>query len=196
MHSMVHYIQKNTRCTCIHSYDSTIVMYSLLSDLKTHLLFLRDDQNCRYEVLIDIFGVDYPNRDQRFEIIYNLLSIVHNMRIHVKCKLYEGELPISIGTIFSTASWFEREIFDMYGIAFSEHKDLRRILTDYGFHGNPMLKDFPITGTQEVIYNEEKRKVVYQAIDLPQDFRRFDTLSPWEGQVHNINIEEKKSDNI
>lgn len=176
------YIQKKLKCECTQENDGTIIMLSTLGNIKEHLVFLRDDEKCRFELLIDIFGVDYPDREKRFELIYNLLSVVHNIRMHIKLQLDENELPPSVETIFSTATWFEREVFDMYGIEFSDHSDLRRILTDYGFKGYPMLKDFPLTGYEEVRYDIDTKKVVYKPIDLPQDFRTFDSLSPWEGK--------------
>ncbi|HCE59340.1 MAG TPA: NADH-quinone oxidoreductase subunit C [Wolbachia sp.] len=182
MDKIVKHIQKKLKCECIQEDDCTIVTYSTLKDIEEHLLFLRDDEKCRFEVLVDTFAVDYPDREKRFEVIYNLLSIVHNIRIHIKLQLHEGDLVPSVAKIFSTASWFEREVFDMYGIEFSGHPDLRRILTDYGFKGYPMLKDFPLTGYEEVKYDAEKEKVVYSPIDLPQDFRSFESLSPWEGK--------------
>ncbi|QKX01975.1 NADH-quinone oxidoreductase subunit C [Wolbachia endosymbiont of Cruorifilaria tuberocauda] len=181
MNKTAKYIQKKTKCEYIQQSDNTIIMCSTLSDIENHLLFLRDNERCRFELLVDIFGIDYPCREKRFELIYNLLSIVHNVRLHVKLQLGESEIPPSIIKIFSTASWFEREVFDMYGIEFSNHPDLRRILTDYGFKGHPMLKDFPLTGYKEVKYDIKEKKVVYNPIDLPQDFRMFDSLSPWEG---------------
>ncbi|MDN5247915.1 MAG: NADH-quinone oxidoreductase subunit C [Wolbachia endosymbiont of Tyrophagus putrescentiae] len=176
------YIQKKLKCECTQADDRTTVVHSTPGDIKEHLFFLRDDEKCRFELLIDIFAVDYPDREKRFEVIYNLLSVVHNTRAHVKLQLSEGESAPSITKIFSTASWFEREVFDMYGVEFSGHPDLRRILTDYGFKGYPMLKDFPLTGYEEVIYDPQAKKVVYNPIDLPQDFRTFDNLSPWEGK--------------
>lgn len=154
------------------------------------MLFLRDDEKCRFELLIDIFGVDYPDREKRFELIYNLLSVVYNIRLHIKLQLDESDTPPSIAQIFSTASWFEREVFDMYGVEFSDHPDLRRILTDYGFKGHPMLKDFPLTGYEEVKYDIEAKKVVYNPIDLPQDFRILNSLSPWEGKAAKTDTKE------
>jgi NADH-quinone oxidoreductase subunit C len=182
MDKIVKHIQKELECDYIQADAYTIAIHSTLDSIEKYLFFLRDDEKCRFELLVDIFGVDYPDREKRFEVIYNLLSIVHNIRIQVKLQLYGGDVPPSVAKIFSTASWFEREVFDMYGIEFSGHPDLRRILTDYGFKGNPMLKDFPLTGYEEVRYDIEAKKVVYNPIDLPQDFRTFDSLSPWEGK--------------
>lgn len=192
MDKLANYIQKKLKCDCIQSDDGTIVIHSTLDNIEKHLLFLRDDEKCRFELLIDVFGVDYPDREKRFELIYNLLSVVHNARVHVKLQLYESDTPTSVEKIFSTASWFEREVFDMYGIEFSNHSDLRRILTDYGFKGYPMLKDFPLTGYKEVRYNVETKKVVYNPIDLPQDFRMFDSLSPWKS--HSVLEKVEKAD--
>lgn len=177
---MHNYIYKTLKCKCLRANDQTIVINSTISEIENHLLFLRDNEKCQFESLIDVFAVDYPNRNKRFEIIYHLLSIVHNTRVRVRLELYESDLPASVAKLFSTASWFEREIFDMYGIEFSGHPDLRRILTDYGFKGHPMLKDFPLTGYKEIRYDTKTKKVVYHPVDLPQDFRLFDTLSPWE----------------
>ncbi|MDG7056281.1 MAG: NADH-quinone oxidoreductase subunit C [Wolbachia endosymbiont of Meromenopon meropis] len=189
----IKYIQKETKCECIEQNDGTIVMYSSLDNIKNDLLFLRDSKKCRFELLIDVFTVDYPDREKRFELIYNLLSVVCNIRIHIKLLLHENDTPPSISCIFSTASWFEREVFDMYGIKFSGHPDLRRILTDYGFKGYPMLKDFPLTGYEEVRYNIETKKVMYGPIDLPQDLRMFNNLSPWRNgdkSTTKINVKE------
>ncbi|MDF0607531.1 NADH-quinone oxidoreductase subunit C [Wolbachia endosymbiont of Onchocerca gibsoni] len=190
MNKTAKYIQKKTKCKCIQQDDGTIIIYSALDNIENHLLFLRDDEKCRFELLIDIFGVDYPDREKRFELIYNLLSVVYNIRLHIKLQLDESDTPPSIAKIFSTASWFEREVFDMYGVEFSDHPDLRRILTDYGFKGHPMLKDFPLTGYEEVKYDIEAKKVVYNPIDLPQDFRILNSLSPWEGKATKTDTKE------
>ncbi len=176
---MDQHIQKKLKCECVQLGSSTIQIYATINTIKEYLIFLHDDELCRFELLVDIFGVDYLNHDKRFEVIYNLLSIVHNTRIRIKLPIDEGEVVPSVTKIFSAASWFEREIFDMYGIKFSSHPDLRRILTDYGFVGHPLLKDFPLTGYEEVKYDQNKKKVVYNPIDLPQDYRLFDSLSPW-----------------
>src|SRR6185437_7358475 len=145
------------------------------------LTFLRDDPQCRFTVLCDVCGVDYPDRPRRFEIVYNLLSLAHNRRIRVKLETDE-ELPVPSATgIFSSAGWWEREAFDLYGVYFSDHPDLRRILTDYGFDGHPLRKDFPLTGYVELRYDEEQKRVVYEPVKLKQEFRSFDFASPWEG---------------
>jgi NADH-quinone oxidoreductase subunit C len=145
------------------------------------LTFLRDDPRCLFKVLVDLCGVDYPQRPERFEVVYNLLSLHHNQRIRVKVTTDE-ETPVpSVSGVFSTANWFEREAWDLFGIYFSDHPDLRRILTDYGFEGHPLRKDFPLTGYVEVRYDEEQKRVVYEPIKLKQEFRSFEFLSPWEG---------------
>ncbi len=145
------------------------------------LTFLRDDANCRFQQLMDICGVDYPERERRFEVVYNMLSLIHNMRVRVKVEADE-ETPVpSVSGVFSSAGWWEREAWDLFGIYFSEHPDLRRIMTDYGFEGHPLRKDFPLTGYVEVRYDDEQKRVVYEPVKLTQEFRTFDFLSPWEG---------------
>ena len=145
------------------------------------LKFLRDDAQCAFTQLIDLCGVDYPERPARFEVVYHVLSMVHNARLRVKIAVPEGALVPSIVGLFDVANWLEREAFDMYGIAFSGHPDLRRLLTDYGFEGHPLRKDFPLTGHVEVRYDPAQRRVVYEPVSLPQEFRTFDFESPWEG---------------
>jgi NADH-quinone oxidoreductase subunit C len=145
--------------------------------------FLRDESQCQFKMLVDVCGVDYPERPERFEIVYNLLSLKHNQRIRVKVTTDEDTPVPSVTSVFSTAGWFEREAWDLYGIFFSDHPDLRRILTDYGFQGHPMRKDFPLTGYVEVRYDEEQKRVVYEPVKLVQEFRRFDFESPWEGMT-------------
>jgi len=143
--------------------------------------FLRDDPQCRFTVLCDICGVDYPERPLRFEVVYNLLSISHNQRIRLKTETDdEHAVPSAVG-LFSSAGWWEREAWDLFGIYFAGNPDLRRILTDYGFNGHPLRKDFPLTGYVEMRYDEEQKRVVYEPVRLPQEFRSFDFLSPWEG---------------
>lgn len=145
------------------------------------LTFLRDDSQCLFKGLMDICGVDYPQREERFEVVYNLLSIRQNLRIRLKVPTDENTpVPSAIG-LFSSAGWLERETWDMYGIYFSDHPDLRRLLTDYGFEGHPMRKDFPLTGYVEVRYDDAQKRVVYEPVKLAQEFRNFDFLSPWEG---------------
>jgi NADH-quinone oxidoreductase subunit C len=143
--------------------------------------FLRDDGQCRFGVLCDICGVDYPDRALRFEVVYNLLSLSHNRRIRVKVDTDEEHpVPSAVG-LFSSAGWWEREAWDLFGIYFADNPDLRRILTDYGFDGHPLRKDFPLTGYVEMRYDERQKRVVYEPVRLPQEFRSFDFLSPWEG---------------
>ena len=145
------------------------------------LNFLRDDSACQFKVLIDICGVDYPERNPRFEVVYQLLSPAQNQRLMVKVGA-NADTPVPSATgIFSSAGWFEREVWDLFGISFSGHPDLRRILTDYGFEGHPLRKDFPLTGHVEVHYDDEQKRVVYKPVKLVQEFRSFDFLSPWEG---------------
>ena len=147
------------------------------------LAFLRDDANCRFKCLADLCGVDYPERPERFEVVYNLLSHRHNLRIRIKTSTDEDTPVPSVSGLFSSAVWFEREAWDLYGIFFSDHPDLRRLLTDYGFEGYPMRKDFPLTGYVEVRYDDEQKRVVYEPVSLTQEFRSFDYLSPWEGPL-------------
>ncbi|RDD62185.1 NADH-quinone oxidoreductase subunit C [Ferruginivarius sediminum] len=148
------------------------------------LTFLRDDANCHFKQLVDITGVDYPEREERFEVVYHLLSLKHNQRVRVKLPTGE-ETPVdSVTGVFSFAGWCEREVWDMYGVFFANHPDLRRILTDYGFEGHPLRKDFPLTGFVEVRYDEDEKRVVYDRVKLTQEFRNFDFMSPWEGMLH------------
>jgi NADH-quinone oxidoreductase subunit C len=142
---------------------------------------LRDDARCRFEVLIDICGVDYPGRADRFDVVYHLLSPRLNQRLRVKLATDDTRPVPSLVGVFPAANWFEREAYDMYGILFSGHPDLRRLLTDYGFQGYPLRKDFPLTGYVEVRYDDEAKRVVYEPVKLTQEFRQFDFESPWEG---------------
>lgn len=152
-------------------------------DLHGFVKFLRDDAKCAFQEMVDITAVDYPTRPERFEMVYHFLSLTHNHRIRIKTTTNE-ETPIdSITDLYPAANWFEREVFDMYGIAFVNHPDLRRILTDYGFDGHPLRKDFPLTGFVELRYDETQKRCVYEPVKLAQDFRTFDFLSPWEGMT-------------
>jgi len=160
-----------------------LVLWTTPDSLVPLLSFLRDDPRCRFRILVDICGVDYPDRPQRFEVVYNLLSIHMNRRVRVKLAADEATAVPSASGLFSTAGWFEREAWDLYGIFFAGNADLRRILTDYGFEGHPMRKDFPLTGYVELRYDEEQKRVVYEKVRLTQEFRRFDFTSPWEGMV-------------
>lgn len=159
------------------------------------LTFLRDDVQCQFINLTDISGVDYPQRVNRFDVVYQLLSPRQNLRIRVKVSADEDTLVPSGTAVFAGADWFEREIYDMYGVLFSGHPDLRRILTDYGFEGHPLRKDFPLTGFVEVRYNDEVKRVVYEPIQLRQEFRNFDFLSPWEGTDYVLPGDEKAKAN-
>ncbi|MEI6985814.1 MAG: NADH-quinone oxidoreductase subunit C [Rhodospirillaceae bacterium] len=144
------------------------------------LTFLRDDSRCLFQQLVDVCGVDWPSAEDRLEVVYNLLSLKHNRRIRLKLSTRDGVQVPSATVVFSGANWFEREVWDMYGVMFSGHPDLRRILTDYGFEGHPLRKDFPLTGYVEMRYDDQLKRVVYEPVKLPQDFRSFDFLSPWE----------------
>lgn len=165
----------------------TVTRGTILNVLKV----LRDDAKCKFDTLVDICGVDYPARRNRFEVVYNLLSTSLNQRVRVKVETDE-ETPVASATpVYSAAGWFEREAWDLYGILFSDHPDLRRILTDYGFEGHPMRKDFPLTGYVEVRYDDEEKRVVYEPVKLTQAFRAFDFLSPWEGAKYVLPGDEK-----
>ena len=150
-------------------------------DILEVLKVLRDDANCQFKQLVDVCGVDYPEKETRFAVVYNLLSLTHNLRIRIKIWTDEDTPVPSACELFSSANWWEREVWDLYGIYFSGHPDLRRILTDYGFEGHPLRKDFPLTGYVEMRYDDEQKRVVYEPVKLTQEFRTFDFLSPWEG---------------
>ena len=145
------------------------------------MIFLKTHSSTKFKQLIDITAVDYPERDKRFKMVYLLLSHEKNSRIKIEFDIKEGEILSSLTSIFPSANWMEREVFDMYGVEFKDHPDLRRILTDYGFKGHPLRKDFPLTGHNEVRYSEEDKKVIYEPIKLEQNYRNFDYESPWEG---------------
>jgi len=153
--------------------------------------FLHDDGNCRFVSIVDICGVDYPSREERFEVVYHLLSPYRNLRVRVKVTTDDSHPVPSLTPLFPGADWYEREAYDFYGILFSGHPDLRRILTDYGFDGHPLRKDFPLTGFVEVRYDEERKRVVYEPVKLAQEFRNFDYLSPWEGTDYVLPGDEK-----
>jgi NADH-quinone oxidoreductase subunit C len=155
------------------------------------LTWLRDDSNCLFKQLVDVTAVDYPERPARFDVVYNLLSLRHNLRIRVKVEAGENESIPSVTEVFSSANWLEREVWDMYGLYFAGHPDLRRILTDYGFEGHPQRKDFPLTGHVEMRYDEDQKRVVYEPVKLTQAFRNFDYLSPWEGSFDVLPGDEK-----
>ncbi|WP_428247093.1 NADH-quinone oxidoreductase subunit C [Ferrovibrio sp.] len=155
------------------------------------LTFLRDEGNCQFVQLIDVFGVDWPEREKRFDVVYHLLSLKLNQRIRVTVQTDEDTPVPSITGVFSAAGWFERETWDMYGVMFSGHPDLRRILSDYGFEGHPLRKDFPLTGYVEVRYDNQQKRVIYEPVQLSQEFRRFDFMSPWEGAKYVLPGDEK-----
>jgi len=155
------------------------------------LTFLRDDGNCQFVQLIDVLGVDWPERAKRFDVIYHLLSLKLNQRVRITVQTDEDTPVPSVTAIYSAAGWFEREVWDMYGVMFSGHPDLRRILSDYGFEGHPLRKDFPLTGYVEVRYDNEQKRVVYEPVQLTQEFRRFDFMSPWEGAKYVLPGDEK-----
>ena len=150
-------------------------------DLHNVLLFIKNDSRVKFRQLIDITAVDYPESENRFKLIYFLLSHENNLRLNIEFFIKENDLVSSVTSIFPSANWMEREVFDMYGISFNDHPDLRRILTDYNFKGHPLRKDFPLTGHNEVRYNEESKKVIYEPVKLEQNYRNFDYESPWEG---------------
>ena len=179
------------------SVQSFAVMHGELSivGVRDHIVdllrFLIVDTQCRFETLIDLAGVDYPERSDRFEVVYHLLSMRLNQRIRIKIGTSEDAPVPSIVEVFPAANWYEREAFDMYGIQFAGHPDLRRLLTDYGFEGYPLRKDFPLTGHVEVRYDDLEKRVVYEAVQLTQEYRNFDFLSPWEGMTAEIPGDEK-----
>ena len=179
--------------------DTEIALGELIVTVKREsivevLKFLRDDANCQFRQLMDLCGVDHPEREQRFCVVYNLLSLIHNNRIRVKTWTDENTPVDSVTGIFSVAGWWERETWDLYGIYFANHPDLRRILTDYGFEGHPLRKDFPLTGYVELRYDDEQKRVVYEPVKLTQEFRTFDFLSPWEGVQRVLPGDEKAED--
>jgi NADH-quinone oxidoreductase subunit C len=163
----------------------------LAARINEVLQFLRDDPQCRFVNFIDLTAADYPEREKRFDVVYHLLSPYTNARIRVKLQAGEGDDVPSAIPSFPAANWFEREVYDMFGLVFSGHPDLRRMLTDYGFQGHPLRKDFPTTGYVEVRYDDEAKRVVYEPVKLVQEFRQFDYLSPWEGTKYVLPGDEK-----
>ncbi|CAA2141866.1 NADH-quinone oxidoreductase subunit C [Hyphomicrobium sp. ghe19] len=172
------------------AYDELTVVVAR-ENIVEILTKLRDDPKCQFEVLIDICGVDYPERAERFDVVYHLLSMRLNQRLRVKISTDEATPVASVNDVFPAANWYEREAYDLYGIRFTGHPDLRRILTDYGFQGHPLRKDFPLTGYVEVRYDDEKKRVVYEPVKLTQEFRDFDFESPWESPSHVLPGDEK-----
>lgn len=163
----------------ISNQELTIEVYN--ASIVRVLSILRDNPDCKFRVLVDICGVDYPDEVPRFKVVYHLLSVEHNTRIRVKLAVSADTQVPSVTSVFQCANWYEREVWDLYGILFSDHPDLRRILTDYNFEGHPLRKDFPLTGYLEVRYDEDEKRVIYEPVKLTQEFRSFDFLSPWEG---------------
>jgi NADH-quinone oxidoreductase subunit C len=158
-----------------------LTLHVTLAHLEDLVDFLRTDPSCRFSSLVDVTAIDHPSRVERFDVVYHFLSMYQNHRIRLKLAVRETDMVPSIQGIHPSANWFEREVFDMFGILFSGHPDLRRILTDYGFRGHPLRKDFPTTGYTEVRYDEVLKRVVYEPVSLVQEYRQFDFMSPWEG---------------
>ena len=184
LQAQAQYIKSNFENIAINEpiVNDNLIIYVDKNNLENFLIFLRDDQQLSFKTLIDVFGADMLGvRSPRFEVIYNLLSYKLNNRITVKVAIDDAVEVPTVSKIFSSAGWFEREAFDMYGIVFKNHPDLRRILTDYDFEGHPLRKDFPLTGYKELRYDEEQKKVVYEDVKLTQEFRNFDFEMPWEG---------------
>ena len=172
------------RPDCVISWDiafGELTMNVTQPSLPGFVEFLKTDSNCRFSSLVDLTAVDHPDRDRRFDMVYHFLSMYQNHRIRLKVGVREDDIVPSLSGVHSGANWFEREVFDMFGILFSGHPDLRRILTDYGFRGYPLRKDFPTTGYTELRYDEEQKRVDYAPVQLVQEYRQFDFMSPWEG---------------
>ncbi len=174
--------------------NDELVVEVTLNGLVAFAEFLRADRNCRFSTLIDITAVDYPQRDKRFDVVYHFLSMYQNQRLRVKIPVRASDIVPSITAVHPSANWFEREVFDMYGLMFADHPDLRRILTDYGFRGHPLRKDFPTTGYTEVRYDEKEKRVVYEPVSLVQEYRQFDFMSPWEGAEYILPGDDKGGD--
>jgi NADH-quinone oxidoreductase subunit C len=176
-----HIVQTSGATTAMSVRLGELMLETTPDKLLALLKFLRDDAKCLFNQLVDVCGVDWPEREKRFDVVYNLLSLKNNQRVRVKVATDESTPVPSAASLYSSAGWFEREAYDLYGVWFSDHPDLRRILTDYGFEGHPLRKDFPLTGFVEVRYDDEQKRVVYDKVRLAQEFRNFDFLSPWEG---------------
>jgi len=174
-----------------HVRGGELTVEATQSSLVAFVEFLKTDPTCLFTTLIDITAVDWPGRAKRFEMVYHFLSMYRNQRIRLKVAVREEDMVPSITSVHPSANWFEREVFDMFGLLFSGHPDLRRILTDYGFRGHPLRKDFPTTGYTEVRYDEEKKRVVYEPVKLVQEYRQFDFMSPWEGAEYVLPGDEK-----
>lgn len=195
LHELGQHLQAK-RKDCVLSWDVangeltvTIAPTSLVSFVE----FLKTDGACRFSSLVDITAVDYPSRAKRFDVVYHFLSMYQNQRIRLRAQIREDDMVPSIIAVHPSANWFEREVFDMFGILFTGHPDLRRILTDYGFRGHPLRKDFPTTGYTEVRYDAVQKRVVYEPVNLVQEYRQFDFMSPWEGAQYILPGDEKKT---
>ena len=184
-------LSSNGAVTAVESHKGELTLLAHADAIAELLTLLRDAEDCRFTILIDICGADYPSRPERFEVVYHLLSITKNLRIRVKIPAREDHPVPSVVGVFPAAGWFEREAWDLYGIFFAGNPDLRRILTDYGFDGHPLRKDFPMTGYVELRYDEEQKRVVYEPVKLQQEFRNFDFMSPWEGANYVLPGDEK-----
>lgn len=185
--------QKRNDCVISWSLENGELSIAVApANISSFIEFLRVDSRCKFSTLIDITAVDYPNRLKRFDVVYHLLSMYQNHRIRLKVSLRENEAIQSIVSVHPSANWFEREVFDMFGVLFQQHPDLRRLLTDYGFQGFPLRKDFPTTGYNEVRYDEAQKKVVYEPVSLTQEYRQFDFMSPWEGAEYIMPDDEKE----
>jgi NADH-quinone oxidoreductase subunit C len=185
------YLEDNLVKAEVISLNDQVTIVAAKDDLLDLIIGLRDSKDLRFTILTDLFGADFPEREKRFEVVYNLLSLKINKRIYVKVNLAENEDINSVASIYNAATWYEREVFDMYGIIFKNNPDLRRILTDYGFQGHPLRKDFPLTGHVEVSYDPELEKVIYKPVVLQQEYRGFDFLSPWQGTDYILPGDEK-----
>jgi NADH-quinone oxidoreductase subunit C len=184
--------EKLTGATCALAFGELTVTLAL-ADIPAALAVLKTDPAFKFSTLVDITAVDHPERAARFDVVYHLLSMFTNARLRLKAEVGEEDMVPSALPTYPAAGWFEREVFDMFGILFSGHPDLRRILTDYGFRGHPLRKDFPTTGYTEVRYDEAQKRVVYEPVKLVQDYRQFDFMSPWEGAQYILPGDEKKA---
>ncbi|WP_124112911.1 NADH-quinone oxidoreductase subunit C [Palleronia sp. THAF1] len=188
---------KAARPDCVLGYDvafGELTVNVALASVKSLVEFMRTDKTCRFTSLIDLTAIDHPAREVRFDLVYHFLSMWQNHRVRIKTQVREDEMAASITDVHPSAGWFEREVFDMFGILFTGHPDLRRILTDYGFRGHPLRKDFPTTGYTELRYDETVKRVVYEPVDLVQEYRQFDFMSPWEGADYILPGDEKSKE--
>jgi NADH-quinone oxidoreductase subunit C len=194
LHELAHHIESRQSDAFISAdiAHGELTIDVSVNEIEGLMEFLKLDRACLFSTLIDITAVDYPSRERRFDVVYHLLSMYQNHRIRVQAALREDEMMPSITGVFPAANWFEREVYDMYGILFSGHPDLRRLLTDYGFRGHPLRKDFPTTGYTELRYDEVQKRVVYEPVSLVQEYRQFDFMSPWEGAEYVLPGDEKE----